>query len=241
MTTDRDFKRLVRGRMQKTGESYTTARAQLLRQPAPRTSAAAPTAAVAVALASPPPAPPAPVDYARIAGFSDAAVKAKTGCGWDQWVYVLDRAKAHEWSHAKIVEYVRTKYKAGRWWGQMVTVGYERIRGLRARGQRRNGTYETSKSKTLPIPLTRLYQAFSQKRIRDRWLPGVPFEIRSATRGKYLRLNWPDGTSVEVGFLSKGRGKAQVAVQHTRLPDQATALRMKAFWGERLEALASLD
>ncbi|HSB53290.1 MAG TPA: hypothetical protein VLD58_03005, partial [Gemmatimonadales bacterium] len=61
------------------------------------------------------------------------------------------------------------------------------------------------------------------------------------TRGKYLRVNWPDGTSVEVGFLSKGRGKAQVAVQHSRLPDQAAAARMKAFWGERLEALAALD
>ncbi len=30
MPTDKDFKRLVRGRMQKTGESYTAARATLL-------------------------------------------------------------------------------------------------------------------------------------------------------------------------------------------------------------------
>jgi hypothetical protein len=29
MTTQKDFKRLVRGRMQKTGESYTAARANL--------------------------------------------------------------------------------------------------------------------------------------------------------------------------------------------------------------------
>ena len=32
MTTQKDFKRLVRGRMQKTGESFTTARASLLKQ-----------------------------------------------------------------------------------------------------------------------------------------------------------------------------------------------------------------
>jgi hypothetical protein len=31
MTTNKDFKRLVRGRMQKTGESYTAARANLLK------------------------------------------------------------------------------------------------------------------------------------------------------------------------------------------------------------------
>ena len=32
MPTDKDFKRLVRGRMHKTGESYTAARAQLRKQ-----------------------------------------------------------------------------------------------------------------------------------------------------------------------------------------------------------------
>jgi hypothetical protein len=55
-----------------------------------------------------------------------------------------------------------------------------------------------------------------------------------------MRMNWPDGTSVEIGFISKGRGKSQVAVQHGKLPDQATATRMKEFWGERLAALAEL-
>lgn len=242
MTANRDFKRLVRGRMQKTGESYTTARAHLLRHPATRTATAPRTAAPASgSVASVSPSPPTPADYARIAGMSDAALKAKTGCGWERWVDALDRAKAYEWPHSRIAEYVRTKYKAGPWWGQMVTVGYERIKGLRAKGQQRNGTFETSKSRTLALPRSRLYQAFTQKRIRERWLPGVMLVVRSATRDKYLRINWPDGTSVEVGFLSKGRGKAQVAVQHTRLPDQAAALRMKAFWSERLDALAALD
>jgi hypothetical protein len=239
MTANRDFKRLVRGRMQKTGESYTAARAHLLRHPKV-SSTAAPVAPPPVSPAPAPATGPAPADYARLAGMSDATIKAKTGCEWARWVYALDRAKAYEWPHPRIADYIRTKYKTGPWWTQTVTVGYERIKGLRARGQRRNGTFETSKSKTLPLALSRLYSAFTQKRTRERWLPGVPLKVRSATREKYLRLNWPDGTSVEVGFLSKGRGKAQVAVQHTRLPDQATALRMKAFWGERLEALAAL-
>ena len=239
MTANRDFKRLVRGRMQKTGESYTAARAHLLRHP--RTSPTAAPVATPLATAAPaaPTAPAAP-DYARLAGMSDAAIKAKTGCDWGRWVHALDRAKAYEWSHPRIAEYIRTKYKTGPWWTQTVTVGYERIKGLRVKGQRRDGGFETSKSRTLSLPLSRLYQAFSRKRTRDRWLPGVPLVVRSATRDKYLRLNWPDGTSVEVGFQSKGRGKAQVAVQHTRLADQAAAVRMKAFWNERLEALAAL-
>jgi len=228
MTTNRDFKRLVRGRMQKTGESYTAARTNLLRQPKQ-----SPTPAPAAASA------PAPVDYARLAGMSDAAVKAKTGCTWERWVYALDRAKAHEWPHAKIAEYIHTKYKVGDWWGQTVTVGYERIKGLRAIGQRRDGGYEASKSKTIAVPLSRLYRACSRRRDRERWMPGLDLTVRSATRDKYMRITWPDGTPVELVFTRKGRGKSLVQVQHGRLPDQASSKRMKEFWGERLTALAT--
>ena len=62
--------------------------------------------------------------------------------------------------------------------------------------------------------------------------------VHSATPGKSMRLSWPDGTSVIVGFTAKGAAKSQVAIQHEKLPDQATVARMKAYWGERLEALA---
>jgi hypothetical protein len=44
MPINKDFKKLVRARMSKTGESYTAARAQLLRKPALR-AASAPLAA----------------------------------------------------------------------------------------------------------------------------------------------------------------------------------------------------
>jgi len=232
MTTNRDFKRLVRGRMRKTGESYTAARVHFLSQPRQQ---AAPTPA------APAPAAPAPADFARLAGMSDAAVKAKTGCNWERWVRALDRAKAYEWSHREIAKYVHEKYKVGDWWGQTVTVGYERIKGLRAVGQRRDGRYEASKSKTLPLPVSGLYRAFSHKPTRERWLPGVNLTVRSATRGKYMRINWPDGTSVQLVFTSKGRGKSTVSVQHERLPDKASVTRVKEFWGERLAALATLE
>jgi hypothetical protein len=51
----------------------------------------------------------------------------------------------------------------------MVTVGYERIRGLRDRGQRRGGEYEATKSRTFNIPVERLFDAFANARIRRRW------------------------------------------------------------------------
>jgi hypothetical protein len=221
MPTNKDFKRLVRGRMQKTGESYTAARAHL-RKPKP-------TAAVSPA--------PALADYARLAGKSDAVLKEKTGCTWERWVKTLDRAQAHTWPHPKIAKYVQEKYKIPGWWAQTVTVGYERIKGLRALGQRRDGSFEANKSKTFAVPLRRLYDAFHDSRMRARWLPGVDLTVRTATREKSMRITWPDRTSVEVGFARRGPAKSQVALQHGKLPDRAAAMRVKQYWAERLGAL----
>jgi hypothetical protein len=135
MPANKDFKRLVRGRMQKTGESYTTARAHLLKQ-----KPAAPAAA------RPSTARPAAVDYARLAGRSDAIIKEKTGCTWERWVKALDYAQAYTWTHREIAQHVHEKYKVPGWWAQSVTVGYERIKGMRAVGQRRDGPAWTSRS-----------------------------------------------------------------------------------------------
>jgi hypothetical protein len=213
MPTNKDFKRLVRARMQKTGEAYTTARAQFLHkhQPAP--------------------------DYTRLAGMSDAVLKAKTGCTWERWVRALDRVAAYDWPHREIAQYVHEKYKVPNWWTQMVTVGYERIKGLRERGQRRDGGFEASKSKTFAVPLTRLYRAFGDARARVRWLPGVKLVVRTATRNKAMRITWPDATSVELYFAGKGAARSQVAVQHRKLPDKAAVTRVKQYWAERLAAL----
>ncbi len=221
MPTNKDFKRLVRARMQKTGESYTTARAQLLHRK--------------------PEAPsPAPSQYARLAGRSDAALKAKTGCTWERWVKALDYVQAHTWPHRDIARYVHEKFKVDGWWAQTVTVGYERIKGLRAIGQRRDGGFEASKSKTFTVPLARLYRAWSDARTRTRWLPGVDLTIRTATRNKSMRITWPDRTSVALGFAGKSAGKSQVAIQHQKLPDKPAATRMKEFWAERLAALGAV-
>jgi hypothetical protein len=225
MPTNKDFKRLVRARMQRTGEAYTTARAHLLQgKPSPKPAARA----------------PAPADYAKLAGKSDATLKANTGCTWERWVKALDRVGAHAWPHRRIARYVHEKYKVPGWWSQTVTVGYERIKGLRAVGQRRDGTFEATKSKTFAVPLPRLYRAWSDPRTRARWLSGVALSVRSATREKYMYITWPDATSVTVGFTRKGGAKSQVAVQHSKLADRAAATRMKAYWEERLGTLGEV-
>jgi len=188
MPRNKDLKRLVRARMSKTGESYTAARAKVIaRSTTERTSGA-----VADVRASASPA--APVDYAAVAGFSDAAIKARTGCTWDRWVFALDHYHADKMSHGEIAALVASKYKIDGWWAQAVTVGYERIKGLRAIGQRRDGTYEANKSRTFNVPVTTLFDAWANARTRRRWLSAPPRRRNRCVSTARIAASSPSGS-----------------------------------------------
>ena len=237
MPRNKDLKRLVRARMSKTGEAYTAARAQILRKPRTKTVVAV-SAADAPRLTRAP--NPTPTDLAARAGVSDQAIKEKTGCTWERWVYALDRLGAATMSHPDIVALISKKYKVDSWWSQSVTVGYERIKGLRERGQRRDGTYEATKSRTFNVPVTTLFDAWADANVRRRWLDGAAVKVRTAIAPRSIRLGWADGGIITVGFTAKGTSRSSVALAHTKLPDRKTADQRKQFWSERLDALGGV-
>jgi hypothetical protein len=220
MTQNKDLKRLVRARMKKTGESYTAARSHLARKRATKSVSK--------------------IDYAALAGMSDAAIKEKTGCTWEKWVKSLDYYGGDKMEHRDIAKLIHEKYKVGPWWTQTVAVGYERIKGLRARGQRRDGTYEASKSRTFNVPVKTLYDAWANAASRKKFLDGKDLKVTTATSPKSMRVRWADGTIIALGFYPKGESKSSVAIQHTKLPDRETANALKKFWSERLDALAEI-
>jgi uncharacterized protein YndB with AHSA1/START domain len=215
MTRQKSFKHLVRSRMEKTGESYTAARTVLL---AAEDSAA-------------PDAPPFVI--------SDAAIRKRTGRGWEEWFDLLDEWGATELPHKEIARRVAgaLEIEPLGWNAQAITVSYERARGLRAVGERSDGFAATSQ-KTVAVPVERLFDAFVDPSLRARWLPGDELSERTATKPKSARFDWADGTTrVHVTFLDKGDGKSTVAVEHARLRDAGEADRMKAFWKEGLSSL----
>lgn len=216
MPNQKDLKKIVRTRMQKTGEAYTTARQHVVSKKK---------------AAEPPP------DYAPTAGMSDAAVKKATGRDWSEWIPMLDEIGAREKPHREIVDYVSSLGTAD-WWSQMVTVGYERVRGLRDMGQRRGGTYEANKSRTFSVPVETLFEAIADARKRRRWLD-VPLKVRTSNANKTMRATLDDGTLVQFYFTDKG-GKSAVAVTHEKLADKEMATRQKQWWSEKLDALAKL-
>ena len=204
MTQQRSFKRLVRNRMEKTGESYTAARAMLL-------AAAEPTPWLAT---------------------SDEAIRERTGRGWEEWFDVLDAWGALGMKHRDIARRVAAELGIDplAWNAQAITASYERTRGLRVAGERDDG-FSITASKTVGVPIERLYDAFfatADDRLRE----------RTVTRPLRARFDWgDDGSRVHVTFDASGESKSRIVVEHARLADADEAERMKTFWRERLAEL----
>jgi hypothetical protein len=148
MTRQKSFKDRIRTRQRKTGESYTTARRQLIeksevearKRRTPKT----------------------------ISGVrkGEKSVREKTGRAWDEWFKLLDTWGAKEKQHREIARWLSEKHQVDGWWAQSITGAYEQERGIRAPGQMADGTYTVNASKTVNVPLEDLFDAFNNKRVR---------------------------------------------------------------------------
>jgi hypothetical protein len=220
MTKESSFKRRVRDRMSKTGESYAAARSQLSPKRA-RVQAA----------------------RERLAATDDRPaddrVAAATGRRWQAWFSVLDRWGARQRKHAEMVAFLMEDHDVPGWWAQSITVWYERARGMRLKHQQADG-FTIYASRTIAVPVEVLFDAFVNPRSRRKWLNDGTMSLRTSQPGHTARFDWGDGaTRVSASFEDKGVAKATVAVAHERLPDPDEAEAAKAAWRERLAGLKS--
>jgi hypothetical protein len=212
MTTQKSFKRAVRERMAKTGERYAAARAQML-----------------------------PTEPAYVPRMSDDAVRRATGRDWNEWFALLDNWGAADHEHKAIATWLVSEHGAPGWWAQGITVEYERARGLRSPGSGRDGLFSVGASRTIAVPVERLYAAFVDPELRERWLPGARVRERKLLPHRSARFDWEDGaTRLVVGFDDRGPAKSQVALSHERVPDAEVAAELKTYWRERLGVLKAL-
>ena len=213
MTRQSSFKRLVRSRMQKTGESYTAARTMLLTADEPKATEGA------------------------ALSMSDDAIRSKTGRGWEEWFDLLDESGAAERPRAEALAWLADEHGVEGWSAQAVRVNYQRARGLRAVGEHADG-FTVTASKTVAVPVERLWEAFVDESLRRSWLPGDGLRERTATKPRSARFDWGDGeTRVVIAFEAKGGAKSTASLAHERLADAVEAERMKTFWRERVATL----
>lgn len=211
MTEHRSFKKLVRARMAKTGESYTAARAQLLTATGPD----------------------------PVLVTSDATIRERTGRGWQEWFDLLDGEGLTERPHREISRRVAEIQQAPQlaWNVQAVTTSFERARGGKAVGEKDNG-FTVHASKTVAVPAERVFDLLTDLDRRRTWL-GVELTERTATRPARARFDHPDGR-VAITIDARGE-RCTVSVEHSRLADAGLADRTKAWWRDRLAVLADSD
>lgn len=170
-------------------------------------------------------------------GMSDEAVSRATGRDWNDWFALLDADGAAAMDHAAIARHLQTKYRVADWWCQMVTVGYERARGMRAVHEKRDG-FAASASKTLAADAESVTTWFTDEHLRDRWLEPGTVVMRSSTPGKSARFDVTAGGRLSLWVTGKGAEKCGVSLQHEKLEDEDAVATWRAFWKERLGVLA---
>jgi hypothetical protein len=169
----------------------------------------------------------------------DEALRTATGRSREEWFRLLDEQGATAWPHRDIAAWLTREHHVDAWWAQGVTVGYEQARGTRVPGQRRDGSFEASVSRTLGVDPERLWPLVADAERRAEWFD-TPVTVTGETHLASVRWTLPDGSRV-IGRLAPVRpGATRFTAQHTRLPDGAAAAASKAAWAQRLALLAKL-
>ncbi|MEI9992275.1 MAG: hypothetical protein WDM86_19835 [Rhizomicrobium sp.] len=172
--------------------------------------------------------------------MTDAGIAAKTGHDWDWWFAALDKAGAARLDHKGIVALLNGKMGAGRWWGQMIAVSYERARGIRAMNQKCDGEFSVGVTKVFPVPLAKLYAVVTDAKAWPQWLPAGAFEETSRTENKYLRAKWKKDARIAIGFYAKGDDKAQVAFDIGKLSSSDAVEAERAAWKKAVDKLSKI-
>jgi len=213
MTRQETFKRRIRQRMEKTGERYGAARRVLIEQSGKggRTWVSEPE-------------------------MADDTLREATGRGWDEWCDIIDAWPGHVDGHTAIATYLHDEQDVPGWWAQTVTVGYERITGLRLPHQQPDGTFSAGKSRTVMVDAGLIRGMLLDAGDRADLFPGLETELRSRATSKVLRIGIGPGTA-QIALDPQDDGRVKITIAHDKLPTADAVEKWKGYWSDWLEAV----
>lgn len=213
MTRQETLKKRIRARMERTGERYTSARKALLDRTEDRSRT-----------------------WVSEPEMSEGSVHTATGRGWDEWCDIIDAWPGRAEGHTAIAHFLTSAHGIDGWWAQSVTVGYERITGLRLPYQRSDGTFTAAKSKTITVDPQLLRKVLLHPGDHNDLFPGEPTELRSKPTAKSIRIGIGDGVALFT-VEPKDADRCKVTVTHEKLPALEDVERWRFYWSEWLAAL----
>jgi hypothetical protein len=172
--------------------------------------------------------------------ISDEPLCVATGRAWETWCELIDTWPGRHEGHAAIAAYLSATHAVDPWWAQAITVGYERITGLRLPYQQADGSFTVSKSPTVNVDAAELRERLLSDAGRAELLPGLKTILRSRSSAKVLRLEMDLGIAL-LTIEPKPGGKTKVTVEHQQLPTPAAVDQWREHWTEWLAALGPHD
>ena len=148
------------------------------------------------------------------------AVERATGRSWDDWLVYMASIDAQRLSHHEIASALLTELEGKvdnlGWWAQATAVAYEQYVGRRVPGQRPDGTFQTSVSRSTSLDMDALIAAWTAFAAADEdVLERIIGDVRVS--GTANRITWRtkgrDGTALMVISEPKKGGTASLAVQ----------------------------
>jgi hypothetical protein len=152
-------------------------------------------------------------------------VERATNRTWDEWLRFLDGIGARDLDHKaialKVYEELDGTIERVGWWTQSVTVAYEQYIGRRVPGQRPDGTFQTSVSRSTAFGMDELMDRWQKFAADDETVQGIVIDGELRVSGTDRRITWRtkarDGSSVIVTSEPKKNGTASLVVNQIGL------------------------
>jgi hypothetical protein len=154
----------------------------------------------------------------------------------------MDGIGAKNLSHheiaTKVLEELDGKIDNIGWWAQSVTVAYEQYIGRRIPGQRPDGTFQTSVSKSTQLGMQELMDKWEAFAAGDQdVLDIVASDVRVSGTDK--RITWRtkahDGSDIRITSEPKKNGTASIIAMQMGLETNERNLEAKEKWAATLE------
>ena len=158
----------------------------------------------------------------NVEGIGDDAVRRATGRDRDEWFGLLDDAGAVAWGHREIAEWLVGEQHVDPWWAQSLTVAYEQARGIRRPGQRQDGTFEASVTRTVDLGTEAALRALAA--IVTLQLDVDPLALNLTAKHPTARFPLDEGRS-------------SIGITWGRMPDGSRLAEVKARMREWLQAV----
>ncbi|WOP17818.1 hypothetical protein [Raineyella sp. LH-20] len=177
------------------------------------------------------------------------AIEAAGGIGWDDWCRWLDDRGGRDLDHGALAALAAERLTGGPdnplWWAQSVAVAYEQQIGCRLPGQRPDGTFFVSVTRTLPLEPEAAMTAWTTYVAEGGSIVGSTLagstlaeDARTSVTPKrrYWRTSFTDGSSFQIAVEAAAGGSRVTATQE-RLTTPEAKERSRQIWRTVLAAL----